>query len=157
MPGAFFAVSPSSAASVFESNKSVTLTFYSVLSGALGANFKKIKLFCVVGLHAFSRRGIFFLSLRFFKPSRTTGLFFDVRRTGGLDKRRGIAERFFSPHAWGWPDIKGKGIVKISCFTTHVGMARSKPLRHPFGGDLRVSQTLTPMGLKRSGRKIKSV
>ena len=44
VPGAFFAVSPSSAASVFESNKSVTLTFYSVLSGALGANFKKNKI-----------------------------------------------------------------------------------------------------------------
>lgn len=60
VPGAFFAGSPSIAASVFESNNSFTLTFYSVLSGALGANFKKIKLFCVVGLHAFLRRGIFF-------------------------------------------------------------------------------------------------
>ncbi len=45
VPEAFFAGSPSSAAFVFESNKSVTLTFYSVLSGALGANFKKFQIF----------------------------------------------------------------------------------------------------------------
>ena len=53
VPGAFFTGSPSRAASVFESNKSVTLTFYSVLSGALGANFKKISFIAegVFGLH----------------------------------------------------------------------------------------------------------
>jgi hypothetical protein len=45
VPGAFFTGSPSWAASVFESNNSVTLTFYSVLSGALGANFKKFQFF----------------------------------------------------------------------------------------------------------------
>ena len=88
MLGAFFAGSPSITASVFESNNSVTLTFYSIPPEALGANFKKIKLFCVVGLHGFWRCGIFFLSLRFIEVSWIFGLFFDDHHTGGLEKTR---------------------------------------------------------------------
>jgi hypothetical protein len=122
VPGAFFAGSPSSAASVFESNNSVTLTFYSIPPEALGANFKKIKLFCVVGLHGFWRCGIFLLSLRFIEVSWIFGLFFDDHHTGGLEKTKEVAGRFphmrgdgstaertptqsdakfISPHAWG--------------------------------------------------------
>jgi hypothetical protein len=59
VPEAFFAGSPSSAASVVESNKSVTLTFYSVLPGVLGANFKKLQIF-------FGGRVARFLQARYF-------------------------------------------------------------------------------------------